>query len=133
MNGNDIALQNAKDSAATAVLIKMRTIASLCDELAHDGNTPEYFRTYCNESFVAFKNNARYYARTKELAPDTKAISIRHFEEAYQHIELATKGVGAGYTTKFVKMCARNVMTLLVRMIARSRRKAHRIVNKKIR
>ena len=132
MNGNDIALQNGKDAAAAKVLIKMRTISSLCDELAHDANTPDYFRARCKETCLAFRNNARYYARIKELAPDTKAISIRHFEAAYQHVELAMKGAGAGFTTKFVKMCARHTMSLLVRMIARSRKKAHRIGNKKI-
>lgn len=132
MNGNDLSLQNAEDASATKVLIKMRTISSLCDELAHDANTPDYFRTRCKETCLAFRNNAHYYARIKELAPDTKAISIRHFEAAYQHIELAMKGAGAGFTTKFVKMCARHTMSLLVRMIARSRKKAHRIGNKKI-
>jgi len=132
MNGNDIALKNANDSAAAKVLIKMRTIASLCDELANDGNTPDYFRTYCNEAFVAFRNNARHYARTKELAPNTKATSIRHFEEAYKHIELATKGVGAGYTTKFVKGTAKLVENILEKIIARSRKKAHLIANKKM-
>ena len=132
MNGNDIALQNGKDAAAAKVLIKMRTISSLCDELAHDANTPDYFRARCKETCLAFRNNARYYARIKELAPDTKAISIRHFEAAYQHIELAIKGAGAGFTTKFVKGTSRLVENILGQIIARSRKKAHRIGNKKI-
>lgn len=109
------------------VFMQLKLIEKACQELAENKNTPDDLRIICKDTSKLFRSSARRYASTKEFAAETKAASVHHLEEALYNLELITKGVGAGFTTKFVKMCVRNATNLLNHAITRSRRKAYRL------